>query len=130
MLPLHSFLPNKAGWQRAMWGSSSVSPVLQGQSPLQAKSASVGLYRLADGSRTVRAFPAQEQMPSTCTPTSPRQREGRTYLTHCDGSFQPPVFHPSEAAFQRQGWMLMPSSFDQSPCLVIQSERNSWTYSC
>lgn len=43
--------------------------------------------------------------------------------------FVPPSRH-GKAAFQRKGWMLMPSGFDQSPCLVIQSKGNSWTYSC
>lgn len=52
-------------------------------------------------------------------------------LTHCAGlrHFVSPR-RQGKAAFQRQGWMLRPSSFDQSPCLVIQGKVNSWTCSC
>lgn len=79
MLPLYSSPPYKAGWQRATWGSSSVSPVLQDQSPLQGKS--VGWYPVAGGFRAVRALPAEEQMPRTGTSTLPpldSRREGHT----------------------------------------------------
>lgn len=37
---------------------------------------------------------------------------------------------PSKAAFQRLGQILMPSSFDQSPRLVVKGRVNSWTCTC